>query len=62
MTTAHQYAKDNVGRFLEEYLNLVRIPSISTLDDYAKDVRRAAQWLAGKDPGLYTVPDALGIE
>jgi len=31
-------------------------------DTFVRGALRAAQWLAGKDPGLYTVPDALGIE
>ena len=33
-----------------------------TRDTFVRGALRAAQWLAGKAPGLYTVPDALGIE
>jgi len=33
-----------------------------TRDTFVRGALRAAQWLASKDPGLYTVPDALGIE
>ncbi|MBN2128865.1 MAG: 4-hydroxy-tetrahydrodipicolinate reductase [Sedimentisphaerales bacterium] len=31
-------------------------------DTFIGGALRAAQWLAGKDPGLYTVADALGIK
>ena len=46
MTAAHDYAQANAGRFREEYMNLVRIPTVSTLPEHAADVQRAAEWLA----------------
>jgi acetylornithine deacetylase/succinyl-diaminopimelate desuccinylase-like protein len=33
---------------LESYLELLRIPSISTLPEHAPDVRRAAEWIAAE--------------
>ena len=45
MTTALDYAKANADRFVEEFINLIRIPSISTQPEHKGDVRRAAQWL-----------------
>ena len=46
MTSPHQYAEKNQGRFLDELRTLIRIPSISTLPLHAADVLRAAEWLA----------------
>lgn len=45
MTTAFDFAKANADRFLEEFVNLIRIPSISTQTEHKDDVRRAGQWL-----------------
>jgi 4-hydroxy-tetrahydrodipicolinate reductase len=33
----------------------------STRSNYAKGALRAAQWLAGKPPGLYGMDDVLGL-
>ena len=30
-------------------------------DTFARGALRAAQWLVGKDPGLYSMADVLGI-
>jgi acetylornithine deacetylase/succinyl-diaminopimelate desuccinylase-like protein len=46
MTTPHDYAKTHAGHFLDQYKELVHIPSISTLPEHAADVQRAAEWLA----------------
>ncbi len=46
MTTALDYAKSHRDRFTDQLLELLRIPSVSTLPDHAEDVRRAAEWLA----------------
>ena len=46
MTTAHDYASAHANRFLDEFKDLLRIPSISTLPQHAVDVQRAAEWLA----------------
>ena len=46
MTNAHEYAAQNSDRFLEQLLDLIRIPSVSTdRTRYSADVRRAAEWL-----------------
>ena len=31
-------------------------------DDFARGALRAAQWLTGKKPGLYSMPDVLGLK
>ncbi len=41
-----QYARNNHERFLEELIELLRIPSISTLPEHRDDIHRAARWLA----------------
>jgi acetylornithine deacetylase/succinyl-diaminopimelate desuccinylase-like protein len=38
------HINDNKGRYLEELIEFLRIPSISMYSDYAGDVRKAAQW------------------
>jgi acetylornithine deacetylase/succinyl-diaminopimelate desuccinylase-like protein len=43
---ALDFARNNQNRFLEELKALLRIPSISTLEDHKADVRRAAQFVA----------------
>lgn len=46
MTSALDYAKSNRDRFKAQWLDLLRIPTVSTLPEHAADVQRAAQWLA----------------
>lgn len=48
MTTAHEYARQHHDETKAQLIDLLRIPSISTLSDHADDVRRAAQWLKDK--------------
>lgn len=45
MTNPYDYAKDNQDRFLDEYIHLLKIQTISTQPDHAKDVAEAAEWL-----------------
>lgn len=45
LQTALDYARAHAADFEGYYLNLLRIPSISTLRDHAQDVERAAAWL-----------------
>ena len=54
---ALEYARTNRDRFLAEYKELLRIPSISTLAAHQGDVFRAAEWLAAqlKHAGLHHV-------
>ena len=44
---AVSYARGNQQRFLNELKDLLRIPSISTLDEHKSDVQRAADFVAG---------------
>lgn len=46
MHAALDYAQQHLDRFVSELEDLLRIPSISTDRAYAKEVRRAAEWLA----------------
>lgn len=43
---AVNYARQNQQRFLNELKDLLRIPSVSTLDEHIPDVRRAAEYVA----------------
>jgi acetylornithine deacetylase/succinyl-diaminopimelate desuccinylase-like protein len=45
-SAAVDYARQNQQRFLNELKDLLRIPSISTLDEHAPDVRQAAEYVA----------------
>ncbi len=42
------YAQENYGVFLEDFKQLLRIPSISTNPAYTGDVLRAAEWLVAE--------------
>ena len=42
------YLEEHESRFLNEFLSLLRIPSISTDPAAAGDVRRAAEWVADR--------------
>ena len=44
MTQAQQYAQENAARFRSELIDLLRIPSVSTDEDYAADCKKAAEW------------------
>ena len=43
-----QYVLQNEARFLEELKEFLRIPSVSTLPEHAKDTHRAAAFVAAK--------------
>lgn len=43
---AVSFARENQKRFLEELKDLLRIPSISTLDEHKGDIQKAAQFVA----------------
>lgn len=45
MTTPHEYAQNHSDIFKFELIELLKIPSISTLPEHAADVVRAANWL-----------------
>lgn len=47
-TSPLSYAHDNHDRFLSELIELVSIPSVSTLPEHRPDMRRAARWLADR--------------
>ncbi|HLW80033.1 MAG TPA: M20/M25/M40 family metallo-hydrolase, partial [Terriglobia bacterium] len=51
-TATFEYYQANRQQFLDGLTNLLRIPSISTLPEHRKDVRRAAQFLADEMTAL----------
>lgn len=53
----YEYLETHRDTFLEELIELLRIPSISTLSSHDGDVRRAAEWMAShlKAIGMTTV-------
>jgi len=48
MPTVETYLQENEPRYTDELLAFLRIPSVSALPERADDVRRAAQWVAGR--------------
>lgn len=42
------YLEENRGRFTDELIDFLRIPSISALPEYAGEVQRAAEWVADR--------------
>lgn len=57
MPTATEFTTQNQTRFLNELLDFIRIPSISTLPEHNADVRRAAEFVAAalKTAGMENV-------
>ena len=47
-SSAVDFARNNQQRFLSELKDLLRIPSVSTLDEHKSDVRRAADFVASE--------------
>jgi len=45
MPNAYDYATQHADRFKDQLIELLRVPSISTLDAHADDVRAAADWI-----------------
>lgn len=45
MSNAYDYATQHQDRFLDEYIHLLKIQTISTQPEHAKDVAEAAEWL-----------------
>jgi acetylornithine deacetylase/succinyl-diaminopimelate desuccinylase-like protein len=56
-TAVEDFVRENESRFLDELLNLLRIPSVSTLPEHKQDVAQAAQFVAAslKQAGLENV-------
>jgi acetylornithine deacetylase/succinyl-diaminopimelate desuccinylase-like protein len=52
LNTALDYLKQNQGRFLEELISFVRIPSVSTEPSAKPEMQRAAEWVAEQLRGL----------
>ena len=42
------YMEEHQAQYLEEMLEFLRIPSISSLPEHSEDVKRAADWVAGR--------------
>ena len=49
---ARAYARENGGRFVDELLEMLRIPSVGADPAYAADTRRNAEWLVAHLAGL----------
>jgi acetylornithine deacetylase/succinyl-diaminopimelate desuccinylase-like protein len=49
---AVEYARQHQTDFLNQYKDLLRIPSVSTLPEHAPDMQRAAEWIASAFKGL----------
>ncbi|MCL2347597.1 MAG: hypothetical protein FWC50_04970, partial [Planctomycetaceae bacterium] len=47
MEAINKYIKKNAKRFESEFFEFLRIPSVSTVPAHAKDMQKAAEWLAG---------------
>ena len=47
-TAAVSYSRENQKRFLEELKELLRIPSVSTMDEHKNDVQKAADFVASE--------------
>ena len=45
MTSPKEYAEQHYDRFVEELIELLRIPSVSTAPAHKQDMQAAAQWL-----------------
>ena len=48
MTLWKDHLEDNISLYLEELMEFLRIPSVSSLPEHAADVNRAAEWVAGR--------------
>ena len=48
---------------VEETAQTARSPGVITMGvPFARGAVKAAQWLAGKEPGAYTMADVLGLK
>ena len=52
LQNALEYARQNRDRFLDELIEVLKIPSISTDAEYNDEVMRAAEWMANHLKGL----------
>lgn len=50
--SALEYARAHHDAFLDQYKDLLSIPSVSAMSEHAGDVERCAEWLAGQLAGL----------
>ena len=54
-----KHLEDNTQRFQEEYFDLLRIPSISTIPAHAGDVCKAAEWIVNRLTQLGLQPELI---
>jgi acetylornithine deacetylase/succinyl-diaminopimelate desuccinylase-like protein len=52
LETALAHARSQQDAYLQQFMDLLRIPSVSTLPEHAPDIERVAQWLADHLSGL----------
>jgi acetylornithine deacetylase/succinyl-diaminopimelate desuccinylase-like protein len=48
MSSWQQYLSDNQSRFVDEMLEFLSIPSVSSLPEHAADVQTAGEWVAAR--------------
>ena len=48
MASWENYLKEHKSQYLDELLDFLRIPSISSQPDHENDVQRAAQWVSDR--------------
>src|SRR5579884_1978188 len=56
------YAHENHDRFLNELIELVSIPSVSTLPEHRPDMQRAARWLVDRLNTIGIKAETVGSE
>jgi acetylornithine deacetylase/succinyl-diaminopimelate desuccinylase-like protein len=64
LDAVHQYVAENLDDLVEHLMRWVRVPSVAGMPEYAMDMQRSANWLAGvlRETGfprveLWEVPD-----
>ncbi|MDQ7035850.1 MAG: hypothetical protein Q9P01_13755 [Anaerolineae bacterium] len=65
MTTPHEFAAQNQARFKDEFLDLLKLQTVSTDMAFKAEVQKTADWIAanmrriGLEADLITMPNVL---
>ena len=62
MPTPHEYATQEAQRFEEEFLELLKIPSVSTDLAFQGSVRQAAEWIVNQMEGIGLEANLITME